>query len=160
MNFKHLASWSLGLATLLSFSSPVHALGVDADGWVTCDAGKVPVYWEEYVGMDEKYRRIFAFEFGGEPREVLLHHPLDGTSEILHDMTGGTNIPFRGLEDSKGDAFGAYRFLLMVQRSEHESTDYGGEPVRALLVSSYVFWPVCATSEAVEGWHRDARAAP
>lgn len=146
---------TLFLALAFVFPSAAYALTVNADGTISCGPGKTVVFWEEDLGLSDAHRRILVLSYKNlEPREYLLQQPLLNRSMLLDDLTGGTNIPWRGLARREGGVFGTYRFLKMATES---SSPYKGRSVRALVVSMTVYWPVCALTPVVEQWYQSAQ---
>jgi hypothetical protein len=117
-----------------------------------CEAGLVPVYRQESAGLpDEDWRDFYVFDLTPDGAQVLYYDPSDDTAAWLQDISGGTNVPTRGLvppagaaaeDDSEGHL---YRFLTARE-------DETGELGEALLVDMIVYWPECAARESVDAW--------
>jgi hypothetical protein len=117
---------------------------------IECEAGLVPVYRQESAGLpDEDWRDFYVFDLTPDGAQVLYYDPSSDTAAWLQDISGGTNVPTRGLvppagaeDNSEGHL---YRFLTARE-------DETGEVREALLVDMIVYWPECAARESVDAW--------
>jgi hypothetical protein len=114
-----------------------------------CEAGLVPVYRQESAGLpDEDWRDFYVFDLTPDGAQVHYHDPSSDTAAWLEDVSGGTNVPTRGLVPAAaedGPEGHLYRFLAIRE-------DETGEVTEALLVDMTVYWPECATRERVDAW--------
>jgi hypothetical protein len=137
-------------ASLLSLAAAAVAFaGTGADA-KSCAVGRVLVYQQESAGLpNEDWRDFYVFGLLPDGQYVLHFDPASNSGTWLEDVSGGTNVPTRGLIPANGsdDTSGAEQYRFLEARRES-----GGGVTQALIVDMAVYWPTCVLQETVHKW--------